>query len=199
MATGPEFENHFHAIVLAAGTARRFGGRKLLADWNGAPLLHAALATARAAPVHGITVVTGADAADVSACVEVFDPAIRRVHAANYAKGMAESLKTGFAAMPAQTAAVFVFLGDMPRVPKGLLQALADAVELGAPAAVPIFQGRRGNPVVLARSIFGDIARLEGDTGARQILQALGSRVALVESPDDGILFDIDRRADLNG
>lgn len=199
MATGPEFHNGFQALVLAAGTASRFGGRKLLADWNGAPLLHAALAAARAAPVSGITVVTGADAAEVSACVEAFDPAIRRVHAPEFAQGMAESLKAGVAALPAQTTAVFVFLGDMPRVPQGLLQALANAVQSGAPAAAPVFQGRRGNPVVLARSVFADIAKLEGDTGARQILQALGPRVALVDSPDDGILFDVDRPADLGG
>ena len=40
----------FAAIVLAAGSARRFGGRKLLAPFDGRPLLHHALAAARAAP-----------------------------------------------------------------------------------------------------------------------------------------------------
>lgn len=199
MATGPEFNSRYHALVLAAGSASRFGGRKLLADWNGAPLLHAALAAARAAPVSGITVVTGADAADVAACVLDFDPAIRQVHAHAYAQGMAESLKAGVAALPDSTDAVFVFLGDMPRVPRAAPALLADAVRAGAPAAVPVFQGRRGNPVLLGREVFQAISGLSGDTGARPVLQALGSRVALVESPDDGVLFDVDTPADLIG
>ena len=199
MATGPDFGKRFHALVLAAGSATRFGGRKLLADWNGQPLLQAALAAARAAPVEGVTVVTGADAVDVGACIGAFDGAMLQVHAPGYAEGMSASLKAGVAALPPETEAVFVFLGDMPRVPHVLLQSLADAVRSGAPAAAPVFQGRRGNPVVLAREVFGDIAKLEGDTGARQILQGLGSRVALVESPDDGVLFDVDTAADLPG
>ncbi len=199
MATGPEFEKRFHALVLAAGSATRFGGRKLLADWNGAPLLHAALAAARAAPVSGITVVTGADAGEVSASIDAFDPAIGRIHAADHAKGMAASLRVGVAALPPGTEAVFVFLGDMPRVPQAVLQGLADAVSAGAPAAAPVFRWRRGHPVVLARVVFGAVATLSGDTGARPILQALGSRVARVESPDDGVLFDIDTPGDLSG
>ena len=197
MATGPEFDRRFHALVLAAGSATRFGGRKLLADWNGQPLLQAALAAAHAAPVEGVTVVTGADAVDVAACVAAFDPAMRRVHAPRYTEGMSASLKAGVAALPLETEAVFVFLGDMPRVPHAVLHSLADAVRSGAPAAAPVFQGRRGNPVVLAREVFADVAMLEGDTGARQILQGLGSRVVLVESLDDGVLFDVDTRGDL--
>ncbi len=199
MATGPDFRKRFQALVLAAGSASRFGGRKLLADWNGAPLLHAALAAARAAPVEGVTVVTGADAADIGSAIDAFDPAIRRVHAPGYAQGMSASLKVGIAALPADTDAVFVFLGDMPRIPRAVLEALADAVRSGAPAAAAVFQGRRGNPVVLARELFATISTLTGDTGARPVLQALGARVALVESPDDGVLFDVDTPGDLAG
>lgn len=199
MATGPDLQKQFHALVLAAGSASRFGGRKLLADWHGAPLLHAALAAARAAPVDGVTVVTGADAADVGSAIDAFDPAMRQVHAPGYAEGMSASLKTGIAALSPDTDAVFVFLGDMPRVPHVVLGGLADAMRSGAAAAVPVFQGRRGNPVVLAREVFADIAKLSGDTGARQILQGPGSRVALVQSPDDGILFDVDTPGDLSG
>jgi molybdenum cofactor cytidylyltransferase len=186
----------FAAIVLAAGSARRFGGGKLLAPFEGRPLLHHALAAASAAPVATVILVTGADAGSVAACAHAFDPAIRLVHAADHAEGMAASLRAGVASAP-QAAAVFVFLGDMPRVPHGVLAPLAQAVRGGAAAAAPVFGGRRGNPVVLSQGLFADVAALTGDTGARPILERLGPRLALVDAPDDGILFDVDEPADL--
>ena len=192
MTTGDSFA----ALVLAAGSATRFGGGKLLAAFEGRPLLHHALAAARAAPVATVAVVTGADAQAVAACARAFDPAIRLIHAADHADGMAASLRAGVAAVP-DAAGAFVFLGDMPHVPHGVLAPLAQAVRDGAAAAVPVFGGRRGNPVVLSRDLFAEVAALTGDTGARSILQRLGSRLALVDAPDDGILFDVDAPADL--
>ena len=194
---GPGSGQGFQAVVLAAGSAARFGGGKLLADWRGAPLLHAALAAARAAPVDGVLVVTGADAEAVAAAARAFDPAIRLVHAPDHAEGMAASLRAGIAALPVEAAAAFVFLGDMPRVPHAVLAPLAEAVRAGALAAAPVFAGRRGNPVVLGRALFAQALALTGDTGARPLLQALGARLALVESPDDGVLFDVDEPGDL--
>ena len=187
----------FEAIVLAAGSGVRFGGGKLLAPYSGAPLLHAALAAARAAPVRAVTGVTGAGAEAVAAAAQAFDPAIRIVHAADHAEGMAASLRAGVAALPADVGAAFLFLGDMPRVPLGVLAPLAEAIGGGASAAAPVFQGRRGHPVVLGRELFAAVAELTGDAGARPLLAGLGARLALVEASDDGVLFDVDRPADL--
>lgn len=190
-------EARFAAIVLAAGSASRFGGGKLLADWNGAPLLYAALAAAKVSPVDEVIVVTGADSQAVAAIVRTFDPAFRLVHAAEYAEGMAASLRAGVAALSPEIAATFVFLGDMPRVPHSVLRPLAEAVRRGAPAAIPMFAGRRGNPVVLGRDLFAEVAQLRGDVGARPILERLDSALAKIVASDDGVLFDIDTRTDL--
>jgi molybdenum cofactor cytidylyltransferase len=59
---------------------------------------------------------------------------------------MGASLRTGIASLPADAAAAFVFLGDMPRVPADVLRAMAEAVATARPAAAPSFGGRRGNP-----------------------------------------------------
>jgi molybdenum cofactor cytidylyltransferase len=195
LATGESFS----AVVLAAGSGSRFGGAKLLADWHGAPLICGALEAARAAPVGQVVVVTGADAADVEAAVRAFDPAVQVVHAARHAEGMAASLKAGIAAVAPDAAGAFVFLGDMPRVPHAVLAPLADAVSAGAPAAAPVFHGARGNPVALSKALFAQVEALAGDVGARAILKGIGDRLALVEAPDDGVLFDVDLRSDLEG
>jgi molybdenum cofactor cytidylyltransferase len=195
--TVPPAPHGFAAIVLAAGSATRFGGGKLIAAFAGRPLLHGALAAAKAAPVTSIVVVTGADAEAVAACARAFDPAVRLVHAADHAEGMAASLRAGVDALPDDVQAAFVFLGDMPRVPHAVLAPLAQAVAQGATAAAPTFAGRRGNPVVLSRALFADVQALTGDMGARPVLQRLGDRLALVEAADDGVLFDVDAPGDL--
>jgi molybdenum cofactor cytidylyltransferase len=187
----------FAAVVLAAGSARRFGGGKLLAPFGGRPLIAGALAAARAAPVGLVVVVTGADAEAVGAAALAADPQVRLVHAADHAEGMAASLRAGIASLPSGLAGAFVFLGDMPRVPPAVLAPLAEAVRAGASAAAPIYLGRQGNPVVLSRALFADIAALAGDVGARPILDRLGARLARVEAPDDGVLFDVDSPGDL--
>lgn len=195
MATGAGFA----AVVLAAGRGSRFGGGKLTAAYEGRPLLHHALAAAKAAPVDEIVVVTGADSEAVEACVADFDPEIRTIHAPDYAEGMAASLRTGLSAVSSTAIGAFVLLGDMPRVPHAVLGPLAQAVREGATAAAPTFAGRRGNPVVLSRQLFADVADLAGDVGARPVLERLGAGLRAVVSPDDGVLFDVDVPADLSG
>lgn len=185
------------AVVLAAGFGRRFGGGKLLAPYRGAPLLHGALAAARASGAGSVTVVTGADAPAVAGLIRDFDPSFRIAHAADHAEGMAASLRAGLSVLPDRAQVVLVFLGDMPRVPHAVLEPLTAAVLAGAAAAAPVFEGSRGNPVALSRSLVPAALALTGDTGARPLLQGLGDALALVAAPDDGVLFDVDQPSDL--
>ena len=184
--------------MLAAGAATRFGGGKLLAPWGEASVLAAALAIAHAAPARAVTLVTGADADRVA--VEgrrAVGGRLRIVHAPDWAEGMAASLRAGAASLPANAGGAFIFLADMPRVPAAVLQPLADALAAGAPAAVPVWAGRRGHPALLGRGLLAQLASLTGDQGARRLLDALGPRLATVEAPDEGVLFDIDTPDDL--
>jgi molybdenum cofactor cytidylyltransferase len=194
----------FDAIVLAAGSASRFGGGKLLAPWRGGVLLDGALTAAFAAPVRTVVVVTGARGAEVAAAATAF--AVREgaphrlnlVHAEDHAEGMGASLRRGAAALPSDCAGVFVFLGDMPRIPAAVLEPLAATVRAGAPAAAPVFQGLRGHPALIGAGLLPGLATLKGDAGARAVLKDLGDRLALVKAPDDGVLFDVDERGDLD-
>jgi len=85
----------------------------------------------------------------------------------------------------------------MPCVPPGLARDLARALRPGVDAVAPCFAGRRGHPVLFGRACYPALRRLEGDVGAREVLAALGGRLALVDGPDDGVLFDVDRPEDL--
>lgn len=184
------------ALVLAAGRSARYraaGGQapsKLVERFAGEPLVcHAVRAAlgSRAAPV---VVVTGFAAAAVEAALDGLS--VRFVHNADYATGMASSLRTGLVAIGDTASAALVLLGDMPLVTPALIDTLMADWEAvpGADAATPVTAGERGNPVLLARSVFAAAGRLTGDEGARRLLR--DPAVKVVEMPVSGTATRLD-------
>ena len=192
------------ALMLAAGRGVRFGGGKLLAPYQSGVLLDGALTAAFAAPAEAVILVSGFDADRVAAAARAFAERageggrLRLVHAAGPAQGLSASLRAGLAAVPPEAEGVFVFLADMPRVPLPMGGRLADAIGARL-AAAPAFAGRRGHPVLLRRALFDRLAALEGDRGAGVVLAGLGEDLALVETDDPGVVFDVDAPGDLAG
>lgn len=186
------------AIVLAAGRGSRFGGDKLLAPWRGGVLLEGALSAAFAAPVDRVRLVVGADAARLAAAGHAWaeragvDGRLEVILSQHWADGLSASLKAGLAGLGADRLGVFVFLGDMPRVPTSVLAPLAAALADGARAAVPVFDGQMGHPALIGVSLFGELPALSGDRGARALLERLGPDLARLPADNDGVLFDVD-------
>ncbi len=187
------------AMVLAAGQGTRFGSEpKMLARLRGKPLVRHVAEAALASSLRPCLVVVGHRAAEVERALQnlplvlVFNP--------SYAGGLSTSLKAGFAALPPESEACLVLLGDMPLVAPSLIDRLARAwVEQGRPAAlVPVANGRRGNPVVLSRRLMPEIAALDGDVGAGPLLR---DRPDVVEWPldDPAVLRDVDTAEALTG
>jgi molybdenum cofactor cytidylyltransferase len=196
--------HNIEAIILAAGTGSRFGGGKLLARYRGGALIDGALRAALAAPVSRAILVTGHDADQVAATArqtaakESSHARLDVVHAHDYAKGMAESLRVGIAALSSDAEAAFVFLGDMPEAPPSIAVQLARGIGEHA-AAAPTHRGRRGHPVLFNARLFPALMRLVGDRGAAQLLSDLGEDLVLVEAEDPGVLFDVDHPSALQG
>ena len=124
---------------------------------------------------------------------------LRLVHAPRHAEGLSASLAAGVAALPEDGEGVFVFLGDMPRIPAGVTAPMAEALARQLPAAPTESQGRRGHPVLFGRPLWPRLLTLSGDRGAGELLRELGDAVVLIPAPDDGVLYDVDRREDLDG
>jgi molybdenum cofactor cytidylyltransferase len=195
--------NSLAAIVLAAGAASRYrasGGperSKLVATFRGEPLVRAAVKAALAADL-AVVVVTGHARAEVEAALDGLE--ITWAHNPDFATGLASSLKAGVAALPEDVGGALALLGDMPLVSPNVLARLADAFAARpeALAAIPIFAGRRGNPVLLARALFGEVAKLQGDEGARRLLKtADAARIVEVEFDDEAVTLDVDTPQDL--
>ncbi len=194
-------------IVLAAGGARRFGEAKLLAPWRGGRLIDGALATAFAAAAlaeaQEVVVAVGAEGEAVAAAARAFAernghaPRLRIVEVADWAEGLSASLKAALRSLSPATRAAFVFLADMPLIPHALPARLLEALTEAHAAAAPEVSGELGHPVLLAAELFAAVATLEGDRGARRLLDALGPRLARVPVDDRNVLLDIDTPAAL--
>jgi molybdenum cofactor cytidylyltransferase len=180
-------------LVLAAGRSTRMGeANKLLQEVRGKPMVRHAVEAQLASSAAPVIVVTGHQREQVEAALAGLD--LRFVHNPDFASGLAGSLKTGLAALPAESAGVVVSLGDMPNVTPGVIDRLAQVlVERGdALAVVPTLFGQRGNPVLLARAAFDGVAKLSGDQGARRMLDEAGDAVIEVPFDDPAIALDID-------
>ncbi len=179
------------AVVLAAGSATRFGGDKLSAILDGEPLIRHAIRAARNAPVDRVVVVTraGLDIGEWPGAPKVTGLEIE-------SDALSISLRAGVEAAQDMDG-VFVFLGDMPRVPHEVAGQLA-AVLGDNYAAIPRCDGRTGHPVLLSARSFADVAGLAGDAGAGRLLKARGD-IAYADCQDPGVLLDVDRPEDLAG
>ncbi len=182
------------AVILAAGTSSRMApyNKLLVADRSGKPMIARVVDNALSSAARPVLVVIGHRGAEVREALG--GRPVIYVESPNYALGLAESLKSGIAAVPPASAAALVLLGDMPLVTGRLLNRLIETFDPdeGRAIVVPTSQGRTGNPVLWGRSFFPDIQALAGDAGARALLARHAEQVTEVELGDNAVLRDFD-------
>jgi molybdenum cofactor cytidylyltransferase len=160
------------ALVLAAGGSRRLGRPKQLVQWRGRPLLEGVVAAVAGWPVSLVVVVVGAYEDEVLAGVD-FGEATVAVNP-EWEEGIASSIRVGLDVLSRDRRidAAFIALGDQPRIPTEVPEALIAALdESGRQAAVPKYRYERANPVLVHRSLWPRLMSLEGDAGASRLLR----------------------------
>jgi molybdenum cofactor cytidylyltransferase len=190
---GPEGNSNIAAVILAAGRSTRMGGpNKLLADLGGKPMLRTVTERVLASKVSSVTVVTGHQAAEVENALAGLK--VKFVRNPDFFAGLASSVKAGIAAVPANADGVVVCLGDMPRIDARLVDRLIEAFapDRGHLIAVPVSDSRRGNPVLWSRRFFGELMKLDGDIGARNLIAAHAEAVVEVPVEGRGAFLDVD-------
>ena len=185
------------ALVLAAGSSRRMaGGNKLLAPVGGVPMVRRAANAALASRCVGVVVVTGHDAAAVRQSLVGLE--LEFAHNVAHESGMASSLRAGLQALPDDIDAVVVVLGDMPCIDAGHIDRLLDAFDpQRGNIVVPMKDGRRGNPILWPREFFAEMQQVQGDIGARELLQRHSDRIDAAACDDEAIFADVDTPAAL--
>jgi molybdenum cofactor cytidylyltransferase len=181
-------------LLLAAGSATRFGSDKLLHLLpHGVPIAVQAARHLRKEIERVVAVVRpGSEELARALRAEGCEVAV----CPNADEGMGASL--GCAARAAGLAdGYLVALADMPFVRPTSIAAVRDALAAGAVLAAPYFRTRRGHPVAISGSFFAELLRSSGDLGARELLGAHQAELVKVPVGDPGVIRDIDRPADL--
>ena len=183
-------------MVLAAGRSTRMGAgpSKVLWSIDGAPMVARVVDALSAAALAEVVVVTGHQAEAVQAALT--GRAARLVYNPAFAAGLSTSLRAGITALGRVDAAV-VALADMPWLRPEHVRALVAAFARRGQICAPVFEGRRGNPVLWPARFFGPLTTLSGDEGARRLLAEYGAQVEGVPVSDAGVLRDVDDPIDL--
>jgi molybdenum cofactor cytidylyltransferase len=161
------------ALVLAAGGSSRLGAPKQLLQWGDTTLLGHVLDTLRELPFDEVFVVIGANGEEILDQVDLTGTIV--IENPEWEEGMASSLRVGLDAVLrlSRADAVGIFLGDQPDISEEVVIGLIEARRsTKRQAIVPKYRYVWGNPVVVERSLWPRLMSLEGDEGAKRLLQA---------------------------
>lgn len=168
-------------VLLAAGMSSRTaqeGFHKLLAEFDGEPLLRRMARVATASKAEAVVIVLGYRFEMFKAVLG--DIGVVTAINKDFAEGMASSIACGFTTEQARHAdGVMVMLADMPEISTDHLNLLIDAFHAsGSQAVVRAVSGETpGNPVILPRSLHASVLALRGDGGARRMIEASGVQI----------------------
>jgi molybdenum cofactor cytidylyltransferase len=198
-------------VVLAAGGSTRLGRPKQLVPFRGVTLLRHAVevalgAAARPADAggparsgavrrHPVVVVIGAEGARTR--TELAGLRVLVVDNQRWREGLSTSLRAGLTGLDATAdpdAALFTTC-DQPHVSPELLRSLVLAYEHSRPPIVAcVYGGAIGVPALFDRSLFTELRELQGDAGAKRVIEA--HRRDTVTVPFPGGEVDIDTAED---
>jgi molybdenum cofactor cytidylyltransferase len=169
-------------IILGAGKSSRMGHNKLAIKIDNSTIVQRVIENAKASKLDELVFITGKY--DISTD-------IIKLHNEDYEKGMSTSIKKGLECFNGD--AVMILLGDMPFVSSELINKLYDCFNKNNKnIIVPVYEGKRGNPVIIGKKHFKNLFINKGDKGAREIIKNNPEDVFQLEIQDRSIFIDID-------
>ena len=184
-------------VILAAGPSARFGGElpKQLTDFRGEPLVRRVTRRVLASRLRQILLVVGHRGPALAAVMAGL--AIELIDNCAFRSGQSSSVKCALPHIEPDADAALFIPGDQPFITPAILDSLVGVFEqTGSPIVLPTSEGQRGSPVLVARPLFEELSRIEGDAGARQLFDRHQSDIVEVPVKDPLALRDIDTWSD---
>jgi len=181
------------ALVLAAGESRRMGdANKLTIPVDGTPMVARVVDALQQSRAQRVIVVTGHEPERIQDALS--DRNVELVHNPDYAEGIGASVRAGVAALGDDVDGALIALADMPWVSTEVINLLIDAFTSDPELSIfiPMFGGKRGNPVLWGAQHFPELLALAGDVGGKALFRRHAAAICYVDVESASVNIDVD-------
>jgi len=187
--------NGIWAIVLAGGESKRMGSPKMILPYDGKTIIEKVLDNVLASDIEKVVTVLGSHKDEVLRVIDKLP--VLHCYNQNYKDGMLSSVKCGFEFLPADFRAALVFLGDQPMAETYVINKMINAYnESGKGIVVPVFENKRGHPLLADKKYRDEIIKLDDPEGLKGLLRRHPDDLLEVDTENPSVLLDIDTRED---
>jgi molybdenum cofactor cytidylyltransferase len=188
-------------IILAAGESIRFGKPKQLLKLNDKYMIEWVIDAALESQLEKTLLVLGHEHQTILAALgdKTRHPDLQVVINHDYKSGQSTSLQVGVKKIQDKFPAAMFLLGDQPMLDSKTIDMLLEQFwSSNKDICVPVFEGKRGNPVIFSQKFYTHLAKITGDIGARNIIKNHPETVLTFEIKNPLCFIDIDTQCDFD-